>query len=70
VLEGRLSIMIEGQIGEGLMLGEKSFDVTSEPVQVDVDVPEVAKARNLVLRTVSLNGTRTRARIFYLEGVL
>lgn len=70
VLEGQIGILIEGQIGQGLVIAQKVVDVTNEPVQVEVDVPDVAAARNLVLRTTSQNGTRTRARIFYLEGVV
>lgn len=70
VLEGQIGILIEGRIGEGLEIAQKVVDVSKEPIQVEVDVPDVVNARNLVLRTTSPNGTRTRARIFYVEGIL
>jgi hypothetical protein len=70
VLEGQLGILIQGRIGEALEVAQKVVDVTNGPIEVEVDVPDVVNAKNLVLRTTSPNGTRTRARIFYLEGVL
>jgi hypothetical protein len=69
VLEGRLSILVLEKIGEGQPITEKAVNPTGELVQVDVDLPEVARARLVVLRNVSANGTRARARIISIEAI-
>jgi hypothetical protein len=68
LLEGQLSILIDGRNGEKIV--EKPVEITSQPIQVVVDLADVAKARQIVLRNIGPNGSSARARIFYIEGVL
>jgi hypothetical protein len=69
VLEGQLSILALERIGDPLVIGQKAVAVTSQPVQVDVDLRDVAKARQIVLQNSSPNGTSARARIFSIDAV-
>jgi hypothetical protein len=69
VLEGQLSILVVDKIGQGAVIAEKAVDVSGEPVQVDLEIPDATKARQVVLRNVSANGTRARARIFSVEAM-
>jgi hypothetical protein len=70
VLQGQISILVVEKIGEAVVIAEKFVDVTDQPAQVEVDVPDVTKAREVVLRNASPNGQRARARILSIEAML
>jgi len=70
VLEGRLGILVAENAAGAAAIVDKAVDVTAEPVQVDVDLPTVARARQVVLRNLNADGMRTRARIISIEAVM
>jgi hypothetical protein len=69
VLQGQLGILAVERIDPTVTIGEKAVDVTAAPVLVEVDLPDVTKAGQVVLKNLSPNGT-TRARILSIESVV
>jgi len=69
VLQGQLGILAVERIGGSLVIGKKAVDVTAGPVEVEVDLADVSKARQVVLWNLSPNGTSARARIWSIEAV-
>jgi hypothetical protein len=70
VEEGKLGIGVLALDHASDMLAEQAADVTDAPIDLDIDLADVANARSIVLRSWSSNGVRTRARILLIETVL
>jgi hypothetical protein len=70
VEEGKLGIGVLAQGYGAPMLAEQAADVSTEPVEIDIGVADVANAGPIVLRSWSPNGVSVRARIFSIEIVL
>lgn len=70
VEEGKLGIGVLARDDPSQMLAERAADVTDAPLDLDLDLADVANAGSIVLRSWSRNGVRVRARIFSIETLL
>ena len=70
VLDGRLGVGITSVGDASGMIGEAAAEKTNAPVQLSVDVPDVAAIDSLVVRSWAPNGIRTRAEILSVELLL
>ena len=70
VEQGKLGIGVLARDNASPMLAEQAADVTDAPIDVDIELADVADAGSLVLRSWSPNGISVRARIFSIETLL
>ncbi len=70
VEKGRLGIGVLARGSVSQFLAEQAADVTRGPVDVYLDLVDVANAGPIVFRSWSPNGVRVRARILLIETVL
>jgi hypothetical protein len=70
VEEGKLGIGVLAREGSSDMLAEQAADATDAPVDIDINLADVANAGYIVFRSWSPNGVKVRARIFSIDTLL
>ncbi len=70
VEQGSLGVGVLARDDQSQMLAELAANVTDAPIDLDLDLADIANAGSIVLRSWSRNGVKVRARIFSIETLL